>query len=271
MLRKPVGSPVKSAFTSRDLLISERPLPLAENPIDILGILFTFIALIVMINLSIVYAQDTEFPEVAESAVSLIIKGLIGISLPIIIIFITKFILPSRTSTRKRAKTFTRLNLFSTNINLQDTMFYVYLIGAIASYFFIQLIGMFLLKLDLFQTVVTDVYAFYLSSAILEEALYRMGLILLFETAINYLFGKQKTRSTQTLAATGAIFIAAIFFVLSHQRYFSQPVALIVTFLGGISQGFFYWKSKSLIPPIFAHVFINMIAANSLIQTLGVS
>jgi len=106
------------------------------------------------------------------------------------------------------------------------------------------------------------VYAFFISAAIIEETLFRGGLVMLIQ-AILYKFTK-----AMMIANWGSIVISAILFSASHVAYWNDPFLLALTFFGGCSQGYFYLKTRTLLVPIFAHTAINFAASGSVVQTL---
>jgi len=235
---------------------------LVNNPLDILTILLGFVSLLVMSSLYFFYMGNTDFPSVSDDSMSLFFKGIIGITL---MIFARVFLYTlNKKDVYKNMVGLTfdpGTGLGDLKSHISDTVF------AILSYFSIQMIGLILQNINIFQTTALNIYAFYFSSAVIEELLFRGGIIMFMQA----LFVKMipvKGDAYPYLQSALAGLISSIAFLLVHQRYFDNPVFMIVTFLGGVSQAIFYFKSKNLFIPIIAHVVVNLVAAGGLIQSL---
>ena len=99
----------------------------------------------------------------------------------------------------------------------------------------------------------TDLYLYFLASAIIEELFFRMFLIGFFET---------KTK----LKGVGIIVSAFIFAIFHFDAYGHSLEMMLAMFLGGIVFGIIYLLSKDITITMVAHLFINIIAVGSLIM-----
>ena len=99
----------------------------------------------------------------------------------------------------------------------------------------------------------TDLYLYFLASAIIEELFFRMFLVGFFET---------KTK----LKGVGIIVSAFIFAIFHFDAYGHSLEMMLAMFLGGIVFGIIYLLSKDITITMVAHLFINIIAVGSLIM-----
>jgi membrane protease YdiL (CAAX protease family) len=239
-----------------------------NNGIYFLDILCYAFSAITLIILAAKYETNLTYPNLTKDAYNLLMKGTLGLFIMLLIkTFQASLDEPQkRRNTRKQKP----MSIITAQIDLDKLI--IGSILAIASYLLIQIIPQILVGQFEFQSVAGDVYAFYTSSAIMEEFLYRGGLITGFYFMISFFLNKN-SMSNELIDKTFLvliIIISAIIFMIAHERYYNDVTTLIITLLGGISQGFFYVYTKSLTPAIIAHGVINFIAAGSLIQSLGV-
>ena len=102
----------------------------------------------------------------------------------------------------------------------------------------------------------TDLYLYFVASAIIEELFFRMFLIGIFET--------------KTKLKWAGLFIAAFVFALFHiPTYWPNVEILLAMFLGGIIFGFFFVASKDVTITMIAHICINLIVVGSLLMQTG--
>ena len=99
----------------------------------------------------------------------------------------------------------------------------------------------------------TDLYLYFLASAIIEELFFRMFLVGFFET---------KTK----LKGVGIIISAFIFTIFHYDAYGHSLEMMLAMFLGGIIFGIIYLLSKDITITMIAHLFINIIAVGSLLM-----
>lgn len=241
---------------------------LADNPMDIITVLLILISIFVMQNLYFKYLEDVRFPSISVDSLSLLYKGMIGFILMFagIIFFSSKGL--ERRFNSYIGFTFDPSLIEDNDIKLSSHIVEVFF--CFASYMVIQAIGFLLRDVNMFQSVAVDVRAFYMSSATIEECLYRGGIMIIVQ-ALVYKVMKLNLRKDQYPFIPGivATVVSTVFFVFAHERYFSDPVALLVTILGSLSQCFWYLKSKNLLVPMIAHIIVNIIASGGLLQTLG--
>lgn len=113
-----------------------------------------------------------------------------------------------------------------------------------------------------FQVTAIEVYAFFVSSAIAEESLYRAGII----GAGMIIFKKQI--GNYYIRAFILVLVTSLMFVFTHQRYLGIPHLFWGTFLSGIALGTAFVYSKNPLVVIIAHALINFISSGSIVQTL---
>lgn len=99
----------------------------------------------------------------------------------------------------------------------------------------------------------TDLYLYFLASAIIEELFFRMFLVGFFET---------KTK----LKGLGIIVSAFIFTIFHFPAYGHSLEMMIGMFAGGIIFGIIYLLSKDITITMIAHLLINIIAVGSLLM-----
>lgn len=114
-----------------------------------------------------------------------------------------------------------------------------------------------LLKLTFRLALTTsDLYLYFVASAIIEELFFRMFLIGFFET---------KTR----LKWMG-VFISAFIFMLFHiPAYWPSVEMLLAMLLGGLLFGLFFLASKDITITMIAHICVNLIVVGSLLIQTG--
>jgi membrane protease YdiL (CAAX protease family) len=233
----------------------KKALLVVENPIHILVWVIAVIALGGLMNLMFIYQGNTRFPTLSSDCFTLIWKE----SLAIAGILIAMLIL--RPKRRNRVA-----GLITFQFDKDDIFNTVY---ATACYLGIEIAVMVLRNMRLFQVASGDVFAFYLATAVVEELLYRVALIMILQAILAKLF--QPTQESDTLILNFiCIIVSGSIFALVHKHYYSDPYLMSLTFLGGCSQAFWYLKSKNPLVVIIPHAFINAIAAGSIVQTLAV-
>jgi len=216
--------------------------------VDLLSLFFLIVAILLQFYLYGAYLGSKQFPKLSADSLQLIIKGIIGFGA---MMFFGLY--------RKIRFMYDSEPVIGNSYKRDDENLYLMCIGA---YIAIQMIGSVLQNAFKFQSVAADVYAFYNASAIIEEFFFRgmvIGIIMLVLS---------KLTSNETLIKIISIFSSAIIFALSHTRYYSNPIAMGVTLMGGITQAYFYIKTKNLFPCLLAHAIVNNIAAGSMVESL---
>lgn len=227
---------------------------IVDNPIDIISMIaLPAIAIMALFNLSVAFSGSEEFPAVTPACYDLIQRGILGLGGMVF----TKWLFQS-----KRAKA----QLIGVSFNTDDLLDIGY---CVVAYFGIQAGVLFLRELYMFQVTASDVWLFFVSAAIIEEALYRGFLVMLIQAVMARLLGV-KAEKNLLIPNGAAIVISAAVFAWSHEAYREDPFLITLTFLGGCSQAYFYIKTKNLLGPMVAHGLINFSAAGSLIQTLNI-
>lgn len=221
---------------------------LIDNPIDILAIVFGLIGLLVLFYLRVKYTGSVDYPTISDDAATLLLKGIIGLSI----------ILAIRLFWGKETVNFA--GFVRTPIE--------YFLYAIGCYFVIQILIILISSAGIFQVEVADVYAFYISAAVIEELIYRGALVMGVQFLIAKVIEEYKYPNLWLSTIISAL-ISGLVFAAVHTRYWNSPVNLLITFLGGVSQAVWYQYTKNLSVPIFAHVIVNFVASGSLLQTLG--
>jgi len=127
----------------------------------------------------------------------------------------------------------------------------------------IQAIIGYFLKARIYLIYDIEIYLFYINAAISEEFFYRVFIINIIFILAEHV---KQLRNNQQLIKIIAIFTSATIFSLSHLRvYFSIPLMLLSTFLGGLTLSTFYVYTRNPLVPIIAHVINNAIAAGVII------
>lgn len=192
------------------------------------------------------------------------------------IFYIAIIIFRKKQTERKKGNLRERLTdkkLYSINPGNHDLFSFVFVdvMGCIACYIGIQVVIQLVLGEGLFQVVAGDVYAFFISAAISEELLFRVFLCIMVQTLLskyvriqNKNTEKSKVYSVNLITAC----ISGIIFMISHVRYYNNIVAVMITIFGGISQALWFMYSKSVIPIMTSHVFVNILAAGTLLASL---
>jgi membrane protease YdiL (CAAX protease family) len=137
-------------------------------------------------------------------------------------------------------------------------------VGCVLSFMLVQIVVLLLQGLGVFGIAAVDVYAYFISAAVVEEIFYRMFIVYLMQYILIKMLGDNITKYFDEIII---IFLNGIIFMAVHTRYYGTP-AMLIMFLGGVSQTFFFLKTKSILPCIVAHVLINFLASGSLLQTL---
>lgn len=226
---------MKRKRMNRDLLINE--------PIDRTAFAIIMVALGALMVLMVKYRGDSEYPTVSSDSLKLIIIG--TMALGSLIIFKMAYGQP---------------HLIENKMGKIDPLDYVF---ASLSYIGIQVMIMFLRSMRIFQVSAVDVWAFYVSAAVIEELTYRLALITIIEYLL-YRYFSLKPKAARPIL----IMISGLVFALVHIRYLSDPFLTLLTFMGGCSQAYWLLRTKSILPCILAHSIINFMAAGSLIQQL---
>jgi membrane protease YdiL (CAAX protease family) len=215
---------------------------IAKTGIDIMSFAILILAFIALTYLQNKYLGSTEYPTLSENCTTFIVLGVVGL----VGTLITKVI----------ASLDTNFKLFENKLQTTDKIDFLY---AMIAYLFIQVVVKVISNIAFFQVISQfDVYIFYISAAIIEEWLYR-SFIINFIMMISSLW--RKGRKYQNVFEIISIIVSAFVFMLVHTRYYGQIDLLIITFLGGCSQAFFYLKSQNLSVPIISHAFINILAS----------
>ncbi|MHA1585222.1 MAG: CPBP family intramembrane glutamic endopeptidase [Promethearchaeota archaeon] len=232
----------------------KRNILLVDNPIDILAVIFGLFAIGALFSLRARYAMSDEFPSVATDSVKLIIVGMSGITG----LFLTRIIFHTKKGDR--------VSLIANTTHPDNLLDFGF---AIATYFGIQIVVIILNK-AVFQVASVDVYLFFFSAAICEEMLYR-GFLVMFVQIILIRMLKIKARHESDVLLPNILtcFISGSVFMAVHTVYYGQPAQMIITFVGGFFQAFWYLKSKNLFVPMISHASINFVASGSLLQTLN--
>lgn len=228
---------------------------LADNPIDLLSIIFSVVALLVLLSLSFNYYNSTEYPTVASDCLILLVEGLFGLGG----IFATRILLCSKRGQNE--------DLIANQFNPDKTPFNIVL--ATAFYFLIQIVVILLRESKIFQVAAVDVFAFYLSAAIVEELFFRGFLVMLVQGLLVKFFNI-KPRKEEDLIVINLFcsILSGAIFALVHTSYWTDPFLMVLTFAGGISQSIFYIKTKNLSVPMLSHAAINLTASGSLLQSI---
>jgi hypothetical protein len=249
----------------------------AENGVDLIQIILTLGAMLVCWNLFGVYLGSTIFPQVSPGCIQLIEDGSVGIILIIAARLIAILWKPS--NKRKISQQPFAAVIFYTNLaNIKepkDLMKDILVLTGldIVCYFAAEFIGLILGTIK-FQTTTTDIYAFYISAAIVETTLFQAGIINIIQIIIARAAHLQDTSAINSMATLPACIVSVAAFVFVHWIgvYHSDPTGLIIVFLGGISQCFWYFKSKGCGWCIsMGHIGVNWSASGSLIQSLKAS
>jgi len=219
---------------------------LIDQSIDTISFFMFLIAILSLITIRSAYLYSTEYKHVSSDATLLIYLATIAL----ISIILSKLIFAQR------------LTLLKNKFNFDEILDYVL---CSVSYISIQIVVSIIRNAQLFQTTTTDIYAFYVSAAVVEEFVYRLALISVLQAIL-----VNKMRTDINSINLLLILISAAVFAAVHIRYYTDPYLMILTFMGGASQAFFYLKTKNIFPCLLSHSLINFMAAGSLIQTLGV-
>jgi membrane protease YdiL (CAAX protease family) len=228
-----------------------------DNQIDILGLIITAVAIIVLFNLFNVFSGSDESPQVASDSLTLILtRGIPGIAG----MFFTRLFLCSNKG-KQTPIVGNQWGSSDKDNSLMDSLF------ATACYFGIQISILVLEQKGLFQVSAVDVYAFFISAAVLEECFYRGFLVMLCQALLAKVW---KARDETSILIMNVIccLLSGIIFAAAHTRYYGEPALMLITFLGGCSQAWWYLKSKNLFVPIVSHAFINFAASGGVVQTL---
>lgn len=242
-------------FESLRLRKSKKNPLLVNNPLDPLGILLFMIATFVLANLVITFAEGDDFG-LSSGSQRLIIRGFIGFSL-----MIFSHILFSR----KQPRIMLKLS-FEPERDIAIT--FITLFGYIS----VQTIGLILSQVELFAVTKVNVYSFFTAGAIVEEMLYRYGLVTFLQSGFSYFIQRRKKKITpQDLLGINfaVILLTSIYFAADHDVYYGNPIGLFTVFAGVLFLSWSLLSSKLIFPAMIAHAFINFIAAGGFIQSYG--
>lgn len=142
--------------------------------------------------------------------------------------------------------------------------FLMFLMLNIISVLLVQIIP-FLISGMIPQSQATMVTILFSSSGIAEEIFYRIFLIGCFQSITHRI---QLDESLKKVVVLLIVFIQAFLFVLSHQNYYLASLNLVITFSTGIVQGIFYILHKNPLIIMVSHVFVNILAVQSIIPFL---
>lgn len=247
-----------------------------DYPVDLVGLFFGITAISLLSYLVAKYTGDPFFPKIAPDSlffISLSVVGLLGYY----IFYIVSILLKKKKGTQKKSgnlrEQITDKSLYSLNPGGRDLFSFVFIdiIGCIACYMGIQILIQLLLGEGLFQVVAGDVYAFFISAAISEELIFRAFLCIVVQTLFSKIFqvqNKDKQKGKIYLVNIITASISGLLFMIGHVRYYGDIVAILITLIAGFSQALWFMYSKSMIPIMASHVFINILAAGTLLASL---
>jgi len=138
------------------------------------------------------------------------------------------------------------------------------MVGCSLTYFAIQII-IWVIGEEAYQVSMVDRVLFYVFAAIIEEVIYRGAIVMLAQLFFAKLM-HVKDGSLMIIVNVLVMLISGITFAASHVDYYGDPIKMTITFLGGMSQAFWYMRSKVLLVPMVAHGAINMLYAKSFVQ-----
>lgn len=272
-----------------------------DYPIDLIGIILALVAFGISVYLAVKYAGDPVQERITPDCIQNIVFDLVGIGVYI------GFILGNRILLRKN-KCVQNIygfpfpipvisanpNQFSwyddhirkknlpLNPKTKKELFYtidryaLYIFGCLGTFGIIEFVVQKLLGQAVFQVVVIDVYAFFISGAICEEMFFRAFLTTIFQLiyglAVIGSMAKNKQRITKTrimIVNILASLTTGFMFFIAHQRYFTDISASVITILIGFSQGMWFLYSKSLLAVMVAHALGNAVSAGRFLQYLG--
>lgn len=102
----------------------------------------------------------------------------------------------------------------------------------------------------------TDLYFYYISTAVIEEMFFRMFLCSLLKIRFN-------------LNVVVVILFTSVLFMLFHiEAYMDKPYALVVMFFGGVMFSVFYLYTKDITVTMVAHVIVNIFAVGNLLMVV---
>jgi membrane protease YdiL (CAAX protease family) len=269
---KPVGQKPKEVKERKNILKGEFMLDahpfIAFAPIDILSILICFIAIFALGYERIRYFGSSEWPTLFASSSSVLITGVVGTIGILVLRGLVGLVLKQRNVIEVIPR-----SLITFSYKIQTFKFMLY---AMASYFIITITAKIIQGLGIFQVATGDVYAVFLSSAVLEEVFYRgllimgiqLGLGLIVYGGWDGMLALYNEKRHLRMIDVIAIVASAIIFMVVHANYWGDPLLMIVTIAGGISQGIFYVKSNCLLVVIGSHIIVNFSASGSAAQQL---
>lgn len=287
-----------------------------DYPIDLMGIFLGLVAFGLLIYLAVKYVDDPVNDQISSASMKNIVFAVVGIAgymglilgnrifnrknvckdflfnepYPIPIVSVNpnafsfydqryKSFLEGKQGKSKESMIRSRLNE-NDKTELKKTyglMQYLIYIGiCIMGYFIIQALIIILLGEPIFQVVVFDVYAYFISGAIAEELLFRGFLTTLFQLIFTFViigsFRKNKDQISKSkiyiVNILSALSTGLIFFAF-HTRYYSSVTASTITIVIGFYQGLWFLYTKSLLVVMASHVVGNWISAGTLVQQLG--
>ena len=234
-----------------------KPVLLVDNPIDLLGLIIGIVAIMAAGTLYANYYGNTTYPSLSADAFDLCLQGIFALA------GMFGMVIFCKTKEGKNSP------IVASQWDHETTTQVTY---SVASYILIQAVILILRASFEFQIATVDVYMFFFAAAITEELLYRGFLVMLIQYVTVKLLGiKPSTDSDVLLPNLFATILSATSFALVHERYWSDPALMVITFLGGISQSYFYLKTKNIFVPMFAHAVINAAASGSEVQRLAQS
>lgn len=159
-------------------------------------------------------------------------------------------------------------SFFDKEFPLQTSRQGLYYLMGIATLFFFQMVLQAVVQM-VFRLAMEpiDIYFYYLSASVIEEALYRMFLISL----IIFLFSKLKVQLPEVLILFIAVLVSSIIFMLVHlSAYGGNPDLLLAMFLVGIVLAIYYIIFKDITVPMIGHLLINLLATWLMLGTTNI-
>lgn len=102
----------------------------------------------------------------------------------------------------------------------------------------------------------TDLYFYYISTAVIEEMFFRM-----------FICGMLRIKFNLNIIIV-ILFSSALFMFFHIEHYMMQPYALGVMFFGGIMFSIFYLYTKDITVTMVAHVVVNIFAVGNLLMVV---
>lgn len=247
-----------------------------DYPVDLIGIFFGLTSIGLLSYLVAKYTGDPFYPEIAPDSLFFIVCSVVGL-LGYYIFYIISVIMKKKKGTQRKSGNIREQlmdkQLYSINPGGKNIFDFVFIdiIGCMACYIGIQIIIQLVLGEGFFQVVAGDVYAFFISAAISEELLFRAFVCIVVQTLLSKLIrvqNKDQEKGKVYLVNIITAIFSGFLFMLGHVRYYGDIVAILITLIGGFSQALWFIYSKSMIPIMVSHVFINIMAAGTLLASL---